>query len=312
MRICSLLPSATEIVFALGLGDQLVAVTHECDYPIEARALPVVTRTTVAEAGRTSRDIDHHVTQAAHSGSSIYALDQALIERLAPDLILTQELCDVCAVSYEAARAAVQRLPGDRTVLSLGPRTLEGILDTIEQVAEAAGVPERAAPVLDEMKKRIGLVAATAALAPLRPRVFAMEWLDPPYTAGHWVPEMVRLAGGLDALGRAGDFSYATTWTEIARWDPEVLVLMPCSFHLDRTLKEFEPLTLPEEWHRLTAVRLGRVYAVDSAAYFSRSGPRAAAGLEILGEIIHPELFRRSSPHDAWQAISGGSRPRAR
>src|SRR5207245_746785 len=200
--------------------------------------LPIGTRPARAEEHRTSLDIHRHATQAAHSGSSIYSLDHALIERLDPDLILTQELCEVCAVSYETARTAVQRLPGDRTILSLGPQTLEGILDSIEQVAEAAGVSERAEPVLSAMKKRIGVVAATAVLAPLRPRVFAMEWLDPPYTAGHWVPEMVRLAGGFDALGKPGEFSYATTWEAIARWDPEVLVLMPCSFDLDRTLKD--------------------------------------------------------------------------
>ena len=302
MRICSLLPSATEILFSLGLGDQVVAVTHECDYPPEARHLPVVTRTAISnDLG--SREIDRHVTHAAHTGSSIYALDQELIERLDPDLILTQELCDVCAVSYETVRSTVQRLSGHRTVLSLGPTTIEGILETIEQVGEAAGVPERAAAVVGGMKQRIGLVAATAATASLRPRVFAMEWLDPPYTAGHWVPHMVRLAGGLDALGREGGFSSQTTWAAIARWDPEILVLMPCSFHLNRTLEELAGLARPAEWRQLTAVRAGRVYAVDSAAYFSRSGPRAAAGLEILGEIIHPELFPRASPADAWQLV---------
>ena len=304
MRICSLLPSATEIVFSLGLGDQVVAVTHECDYPAEARRLPVVTRATIAEGRHRSREIDHHVSQAAHTGSSIYALDHELIERLDPDLILTQELCDVCAVSYEAVRKAVQRLPGQRTILSLGPTTIEGILESIEQVGEAVGFPERAAAVVREMKERIGLVAATAATAAIRPRVFAMEWLDPPYTAGHWVPEMVRLAGGLDALGREGASSYETTWPAIARWDPEILVLMPCSFDLDRTLEDLAELALPDAWRDLTAVRSGRVYAVDSAAYFSRSGPRAAAGLEILGEIIHPELFPRASPPDAWQRVT--------
>src|SRR5919204_4668527 len=302
MRICCLLPSATEIAFALGLGGHVVAVTHECDYPAEATKLPVVTRTALTDGG-SSRDIDHHVTQAAHTGSSIYALDQELIERLEPDLILTQELCEVCAVSYEAARSAVQRLPGERTVLSLGPTTIEGILDTIALVAEAAGVPERGEEVIREMKTRIGSVAALAAIAPLRPRVFAMEWLEPPYTAGHWVPEMVRLAGGLDALGNAGGMSTQTTWSAIARWDPEILILMPCSFHLDRTLDEFGRLALPPDWSRLTAVRGNRVSAVDSASYFSRSGPRAAAGLEILAEIIHPELFPRTSPPDAWQLV---------
>src|SRR3989442_1375688 len=208
MRIGSLLPSATEIVRALGLGDPLVAVTHECDLPPGARPVPVITHSTVDHGTRGSREIHTHVTAAAHRGSSIYALDQELLERLDPDIVLTQELCDVCAVSYDQVAEAVHRLdakvPGQRTVLSLEPKGLAGILDVIEQVGDVTGVPERSAALIRELKTRLDRVVAVAAGATTRPRVFAMEWLDPPYSAGHWGPERVRLAGGPDEGGREG------------------------------------------------------------------------------------------------------------
>src|SRR5712691_8673280 len=277
MRICSLLPSATDIVLALGLGDQLVAVTHECDLPPGLREVPVITRSGVDQGKASSREIHNHVTAAAHSGSSIYTLDQALLERLEPDLILTQELCDVCAISYEEVAKAVHRLdvalPGTRTVLSLEPQTLAGILEAIDQFGAAT-------------------IANGAAS---RPRVFAMEWLDPPYTAGHWVPEMIRLAGGRDELSREGEYSVEVSWTRIADYDPDVLVLMPCSFSLAHTLDELSRLALPDVWPRLKAVASGYAYAVDSATYFSRSSPRTIERLEILAEILHPKLFARVS-----------------
>ena len=303
MRICSLLPSATEIVFSLGLGDRLVAVTHECDYPDEARRLPVITRSIMPHTTAGSREIHAHISRALHSGSSIYALDQTLLAQLEPDLILTQELCDVCAVSYEEVEAAVHRLEGERTILSLEPTSLAGILETIEQVGAGAGVPERATALIRQLKPRIDAVAAAARSATARPRVFAMEWLDPPFTAGHWVPEMVRLAGGRDELAREGRPSSPIAWTDIAAYDPEIVVLMPCGFTLARTLDETGRTPLPEEWHRLAAVRAGRVYAVDGSAYFNRPGPRIVDGLEMLGKIIHPEIFsRRASRH--WARLA--------
>ena len=308
MRICSLLPSATEIVFALGLEDQLVAITHECDVPGNVGSIPIITRSTMDHATLGSRDIHNHVTEAAHRGSSIYSLDQALLERLDPDLILTQELCEVCAISYEEVARAVHRLeltlPGKRTVLSLEPHDLAGILQIIEQVGDAAGVHERAALLTRSLRERINRTASIAQGASIRPRVFAMEWLDPPYTAGHWVPEMIRLAGGRDEMSREGVPSVQVSWEEIARYDPDIVVLMPCSFGLERTIKEFSAVQLPAAWQHLTAVKFGRVYAVEGATYFSRSGPRTIDGLEILAEIIHPELFPRTSPPDAWTRLA--------
>ncbi len=307
MRICSLLPSATDIVFALGLGDHLVAITHECEVPAGASPVPVITKSTVAKARRNSRDIHNHVTAALHSGSSLYALDQDVLEHLDPELILTQELCEVCAISYKEVSAAVHRLevrlPAQRRVLSLEPHRLGDILTIIEQVGQAAGVPERAQRLVHELQCQLDQVIAATRHVAVRPRVYAMEWLDPPYTAGHWVPEMIRLAGGDDALATEGGPSVELSWEQIAQYDPEVLILMPCSFSLERTVEEWQTLERPTSWSRLRAVQSGHVYAVDGAAYFSRSGPRTFEGLNILGEILHPDLFRRRTPEAAWRRV---------
>jgi iron complex transport system substrate-binding protein len=303
VKICSLLPSATETVFALGVGDQVVAVTHECDFPPAAARLPVVTRSTLGEGARSSRAIHHHISTALHAGSSVYTLDQDLLERLDPDLILTQELCDVCAVSYELVQQAVHRLAGERKILSLEPTTLEGILATIQQVGEAAGVPDRAARVVAELRQRIDAIGARTKSAPRRPRVFAMEWLDPPFTAGHWVPEMVRLAGGRGDLAHEGQPSSQIPWARVAEYDPEIVVLMPCGFTLERTLEEAARIDLPGEWSRLSAVRSGEIYAVNGSAYFNRPGPRIVDGLEILAEIIHPDVSPATMAPGGWRRL---------
>jgi iron complex transport system substrate-binding protein len=303
--ICSLLPSATEIVFALGLGDRLAAVTHECDFPPEAARLPVITRSTIDDyETRRSYDIHTHISTALHAGSSIYQLDQDLLQRLTPDLILTQELCDVCAVSYETVRQAVRRLQGRTIILSLEPTTLQGILDTIRQVGEATGTSARAALLARGLEEHADTIAARTRTVSGRPRVFAMEWLDPPFTAGHWVPELVRRAGGRDELAREGYPSTQITWRQIADYDAEIIVLMPCGFTLRRTLEEVGHVTLPEEWRGLRAVRSGRVYAVNGSAYFNRPGPRIVTGLQILAEIIHPEIFPRTTPPEAWRRLT--------
>ena len=302
--ICSLLPSATEIVFALGLGERLVAVTHDCDFPPEATRLPVITRSTLDDAEtRQSREVHTHISAALHAGSSIYRLDQDLLQRLAPDLILTQELCDVCAVSYETVRQSVHRLQGRATILSLEPTRLQGIFDTIHQVGEVTGTSARAASQVRELEEQVDTMTVRAQTASGRPRVFAMEWLDPPFTAGHWVPELVRRAGGRDELASEGHPSTQIPWSRIADYDPEVIVLMPCGFTLDRTLEEFAHVALPGEWKGLRAVQAGRVYAVHGSAYFNRPGPRIVTGLQILAEILHPELFPRTTPTAAWQRL---------
>jgi iron complex transport system substrate-binding protein len=304
-RIVSLLPAATDIVVALGAGDRLAAVTHECDMPPELGAVPVITRSTLSAAGLTSRAIDAHVNAAAHGGSSLYVLDQEALARLDPDVILTQELCEVCAISYTQVAGAVHRLrvaaQGVPKVVSLEPHTLGEVLDGIQVVGDVIGATDRAAAVVKDLRGRLDDVARRAAGAP-RLRVFAMEWLDPPYTAGHWVPEMVATAGGRDDLATAGAYSHPIDWSAVTAYDPDVIVLMPCSFDLARTLAEFAALPRPDGWDRLRAVEAGRVYAADSGRYFSRSGPALVDGVEILGEIFHPERFpRRHSA--AWQAV---------
>ena len=302
-RICSLLPSATEIVYALGLGDRLVAVTHECDYPTDASAHPTVTNASFNPASMSNRDIHNHVTENVHSGSSIYTLDRQLLEKLNPDLILTQELCDVCAVSYDTVQDAVRHLHGDNTVLSLEPTSLAAILDTIAQVGGATGTEALAAQVVTDLKTRIATVEEQARATEERPRVFTMEWMDPPFAGGHWVPEMVRLAGGTAGIVPEGQPSREVTWDEIVAFDPEIIVVMPCGYHLDALELEFRMTPFPAAWGDLKAVRRGQVYAVDATAYFSRPGPRAVDGLEVMAEIIHPELFPRRKPLDAWRAL---------
>ena len=302
-KICSLLPSTTEIVFALGLGNKLVAVTHECDYPEEATKLPAITSAAINTMDMSNRDLHNHVINAAHEGSSIYTLDQALLEQLAPDLILTQELCDVCAVSYDTVQDAVREIGGDYTIMSLEPTTLGAILETIEHLGKATDTVNKATEVIGELQRRIDSVTRQSQKADKKPRVFTLEWMDPPFAGGHWVPEMVQLAGGLTSLVEVGEPSRMVSWEEITAFDPEIIVVMPCGYHLDPLEIEFRMTAFPAEWGDLTAVRNGKVYGVDATAYFSRPGPRAVDGLEIMGEIIHPELFPRRSSMEAWRVL---------
>jgi len=307
MRICSLVPSATDILVALGLRDHIVAVTHECEVPPGAK-IPVITHSTLQSKTLTSRDIDRHVTATTHSGSSLYLLDHAMLEQCDPDLIITQELCDVCAIGYRHVAAAVRRLDEaagtKRVILSVEPQTLSQILEATLRIGEAAGVGDRAARLIHDMRRRIDAISEIGRRATRQLRVLAMEWLDPPYSAGHWVPEMIRLVGGHDEMGREGAFSCEITWDDVAKNDPEILILMPCSFDLERTLRDADPLTRHVWWTDLRAVRRGRVCAVDSGRYFSRHGPRIVDGLAILGEIIHPELFPRCAAENAWRQLN--------
>src|SRR5215468_2936278 len=258
MRICSLLPSATDIIVGLGLLDDVVAVTHECELPPGAKPIPVITRSTLESKTLSGRDIDTHVTAAAHSGSSLYLLDHAMLEKCNPDLIITQELCDVCAIGYHQVAAAVRRLDEavgtKRVVLSVEPQTLSQVLEATLRIGEAAGVGDRAARLTYDMRCRIDAITEIGRRATTRPRVLAMEWLDPPYTAGHWIPEMIRLAGGRDELAREGEFSYAVSWDDVAKYDPEILILMPCSFGLEQVLAETAALRQHAEWTALRAV----------------------------------------------------------
>ena len=284
-RIVSLLPSATEILFAIGAGDRVVGVTHECDFPDAARDLPKVTANAVIRDGETPADIDRHIHAARHAGSSIYALDEVLLDALRPDLIVTQELCDVCAVAYGEVQRAVRRLPGDVPVLSLEPRSLEDICASVEEVGEATGSQQGAAQCAAAMRATIARVAAMASPLP-PPRVACIEWTDPIMVGGHWVPEMVRIAGGVDPLGVPGEPSRYASWADVIASRPDVMVLMPCGFDIERSRALIPTMTSREGFDDLPCAADGRVVAVDGSAYFNRPGPRITAGLELLAGVF--------------------------
>jgi iron complex transport system substrate-binding protein len=279
MRIASLVPSATEALYALGLGGGVVAVTHECDFPPEAAALPHLTRS-VLPGDLDPAEIDARVRELVGRGEALYALDDDLLGELEPDLVVTQAVCEVCAVSYEDVRAVAGRLPSRPRVLSLDPSRLGEVLGDLEPLAEAAGAPGAGDELRAGLDRRLARVREAVAGRP-RPRVAALEWLDPPYVAGHWVPEMVEAAGGEEVLGEAGGRSRVATWEEIAGARPEVIVVMPCG------LDEPEAAALADR-HRddLAALGADRVVAVDAAASFSRPGPRLVDGVERLAELL--------------------------
>lgn len=300
MRIVSLLPSTTEIAYALGLGERVVGVTHECDYPPQVRGTPVVTGSLLDHTAVSSAEIDTQVSSQLRDAISIYQLDTDLLAKLQPDLILTQALCDVCAVSFATVQQAVRDLGGAPRVLSLEPTNLEGILATIEAVGAATGREEAAATLVAELRERIARVSQRSAQAAKRPRVACLEWLDPPFGPGHWLPEMVTLAGGLPGLGQAGQPSARIGWGDVIAFAPEVILLTPCGFDLERTIAEAADI-LPRRhgWEALPAVRTGRVYALDGNAYCSRPGPRIVDALELLASLIHPDLFEGWGPAGA-------------
>lgn len=304
MRIVSLLPSATELLFAIGAGDQVVAVTHECDFPAAARGLPAVTRDLLDHAGKAPAAIDRHITESVHRGSSIYALDEAALRSLRPDLIVTQELCDVCAVAYTDVAAAVRRLPGDIEVLSLEPGSLDEIADSAVRLGDTVGRRSEAVALRGSMRERIDAVAR-AAPDGRRPATVCIEWTDPIMVGGHWVPEMVGLAGGRDPLGLPGQPSRYVDWEEIVQASPEVMVLMPCGYDLPRTLALATEVTRRPGFDDLPCARTGRVAAVDGSSYFNRPGPRIVDGLEMLAAILASEPGQPLPPGAAWVGVRG-------
>ncbi len=302
MRICSLLPGATEILFALGLGDRIVGVTHECDYPPEARQKPVVVRTGIDPNLLSSSEIDREVSAILAGGNHLYTLDQRALLASAPDLILTQSLCEVCALDYNHVVEAARSLPHRPQILSLNPHSLSELLDDVMRIGAATNEHEAATKLVRNSQERIHTVGARALVR--RPRVVCLEWFDPLYVAGHWVPEVVGLAGGEDVLGRAGEPSAKIEWRSVFEAQPDALLLMPCGFDLRRTAREATPLRRLEGWNDLPAVKSGNVFALNGNAYFSRPGPRLVDGLEILARILHPSEFSgEASPLDAKQVI---------
>ena len=288
MRIASLLPSATEIAFALGLGDQVVAVSHECDYPPEASTRPVLTKSSIHRKIHSSLEID---TEVERRGGDLYEIDTRLLDELRPDLILTQELCSVCAVSYTKVKEAARVLDSDTKIVSLEPNNLEEIIDNIRLVGKMTGKVSRAEELASQLSLRIERVKERTRRVEQRPRVFFMEWLQPPWAGGHWIPQMVDYAGGVEGLGTLGKPSRRIGWDEVVDYQPEIIVLSPCGFDLDGVLKEVQALASYSGWDRIPAFQSSNIYAVNASAFFSRPGPRVVDGLELLAHIIHPGLF---------------------
>nr|BAL55796.1 periplasmic solute binding protein [uncultured Acetothermia bacterium] len=299
MKIISLLPSATEIVYELGLGDCLVGVSHDCDWPPDVFKKPKLSQA-VVHSEMPSAEIDAIVRERLHSGLSVYHIDAELLQKLNPDLILTQELCEVCAPSFDDVRQAVKLLHGQPKIVSLEPHTIEDILDNILTVGEVTGREDRARTLVAQLRRRIERIRAKTETLAHRPRVCCIEWLEPIMIGGHWVPQMVEYAGGEDWLGELGQPSRYADWEEILHYNPEIIVLMPCGFSIERTLREMDVLTELAGWEELTAVKEGQVFIVEASAYFNRPGPRIVTGLEILAEIIHPEIFSELAPRDSF------------
>lgn len=276
MRIVSLLPSATEILFAIGAGSEVVGVTHECDYPPQALSLPKLTAAAGPELERPA-EIDRHVRASVHAGSSLYLLNSALLEQLAPDLIVTQELCAVCAVSYDIVDAAVRRLRSDPRIVSLEPTSLNEVLGTIAMLGDLTRRTDAAKALVASLAARIAALPGKGST-----RTLVLEWTDPPMSAGHWIPDLIELAGGAPVLAQPHENSRRLTWSEIAGADPEAVIVSPCGFDLSRTQHETAELDRVSEWRSLAARRTGRVLAMDGNAYLSRPGPRLVDAAEMI------------------------------
>lgn len=290
-RICSLLPSATEIVCALGLSDRLVGVTHECDFPPGVRQKPQVTSSVIDSEGLSGAEIDQAVRDSLAEEATIYHLDRNTLDHLRPDLILTQELCDVCAVGTDLVKEMVATLVSRPMVVSLEPRTLNEVLESVLTVGRLTGAERRAAELVQQLQTRLDRVREAVRDRPVVP-VLTLEWVDPVFVGGHWVPDMVRIAGGRDVLGQAGQPSRQVTWRDVADSCPGVVIAMPCGFGLERSAQELSKASLPAEWSKLPAVGADRVFVVDGSSYFNRPGPRLIEGVEILASLLHPEVFR--------------------
>lgn len=298
LRIASLLPSATEIVCALGLKENLVGITHECDFPASVQSLPHLTASRISHETMSSKEIDHAVRSQLDGHGSIYDLNERLLHELQPDLILTQELCDVCAVSYKTVEKAARMYTANAKVVSLEPNTIEEIFDNIRLVGELTGTENKAAKVVGSLQDRLeNLTQKTENIE--RPRVLMLEWLEPFFAPGHWVLEQVKYAGGDYGFGNLGKPSTTATIEEIAEYAPEIIVLIPCGYYIEDILRQVPNTDFPAAWFDLPAVKNGGVWAVDATSYFSRPAPRVVDGAEILAHILHPNVFGAPSEKEA-------------
>jgi iron complex transport system substrate-binding protein len=296
MRIASLVPSATEALFALGLGDSVVAVTHECDHPEAAAQLPRLTASVITD-GLPAAEIDRRVRELTGAGKALYTLDEPRLAELEPDLIVTQALCAVCAVSYDDVRAVAGRIGSRPDVISLDPETLDEVLADLPRLAEATGGRGRGERLEAQLRARLEAVEQAVAGRP-RPRVAALEWLDPVYIGGHWVPEMIALAGGIDVLGEAGARSRVVGWDEVAAAKPEVVAVIPCGLYANEAAEEAR-----SHAPRLRELGAERLFALDAAASFSRPGPRLVDGVELLAHLLHPDAVP-APPDIAYEPVA--------
>jgi iron complex transport system substrate-binding protein len=296
MRIVSLLPSATEIVCALGLADSLVGVTHECDYPPAVKGKPVLTASRIHAVGLSSAEIDHAVSTRLGGHQSLYTLDEERLRALRPDLVLTQELCDVCAVSYAEVQEAARVLDIGARVVSLEPTTLEEVFGTIALVGRLTGRAAQATELVASLRAKVAAVRDRLSSGTPRRRVWVCEWLDPPYSAGHWVSAQVEIAGGQEVFQRVGLPSTRVAPEDIVRRAPAIIILAPCGFHVDEVEREARRVAFFPGWDGLPAVKAGEVWAVDASSYYSRPGPRLVDGIGLMARILHPDVFGAPDP----------------
>jgi iron complex transport system substrate-binding protein len=303
VRIVSFLPAATEMVYALGLGENLVGVSHECDFPEDAKTKSVVVRPAIELERMSLREIDVAVAECIRNGGSLYQVDEELLRKLQPNLILTQNLCQVCAPSGNELTVALKSLEPRPEVVWMSPHSLEEIFENIRDLGKATNCLIEAEIVIAGLRARLKEIATRIKNISHRPKVFCMEWVEPVYCAGHWMPEMIELAGGVDEFARKGNDSARMEWRHVLKWAPEVLILSPCGFHLEQALKQVSLLESLPGWAELPAVRNGRVFVVDANSYFARPGPRVVDGMELLAHLVHPEFFNWNGAPDAYQSI---------
>ncbi|MFM7083781.1 MAG: cobalamin-binding protein [Hyphomicrobium sp.] len=302
-RIISFLPSATEMICALGLTDRLMGITHECDYPSDIKNKPIVVHGILPLEHMSQSDIDLSVSERLKQGLSLYQVDEALIKKIAPDLIVTQDLCQVCAPSGNEVTQLLKELTSKPEVLSLTPKSLHEIFENIQAIAKATDSLLEATKLIASAVARLEKLSALTKKIPSRPRVFCLEWVDPVYCSGHWVPEMVEIAGGEDKLGRKGADSVRIAWEDVLKWQPEVLIIMPCGYSLKKATEVAQQLSTYQGWRDLPAVREKRAYVVDANSYFARPGPRVVEGTELLAHLIHPKDCHWTGAKEAFAPL---------
>lgn len=301
MNIVSLLPSATEILYALGLGKSVVGVTHECDFPEDVQNKPVLTRCIFDSVNFSQKEIDDKVRELAKAGESLYAINDELLREVRPDLIVTQDLCHVCAITPREVDRAVSNLEKKPDVLSLNPKNLEDVFADMIHIGTHTNIV--AGPIVKELQDRIKKIAPASLLSP-HATVACIEWLNPLWRSGHWVPEMVQLAGGEEVLAQIGRPSRPVEWEELVEKDPDIVIIMPCGCNLEKTHDEFKKSQTVFPWNKMKAFQNGLIYLTDANSYFSRSGPRLVNGVELLAEILHPEFFQGLAPAGSYVRMS--------